>query len=146
MTTAYRYEARLKTDDPGQWFAVERGYLEKLLAATAMTPYEVGFCIEDMHKGGEADDEDNVYRAVKLGDPAEGFRVAYTTAPADYDGFGTVTLVPDAGRDLTNGQTLRKVGIRPDAWAWQTSQYASGLHGCIVEETARKFPKLYSIS
>jgi hypothetical protein len=44
-----------------------------------------------------------------------------TRAPADYDGFGTLTLGTEGDERL--------VAIRREHLAWQTSRYASGLHG-----------------
>lgn len=63
------------------------------------------------------------YRQHKL---ASGWRTLWTTAPADYDGFGTETI--EEGGEW-RGKTLRRVIIDPVHFSYQTARYASGLHG-----------------
>jgi hypothetical protein len=48
------------------------------------------------------------------------YTVGYTTAPVDYDGFGTLSLGVEASE--------RVVAIRTEHLNWQASRYASGLH------------------
>lgn len=50
------------------------------------------------------------------------WHIADTTAPVDYDGFGTFTV-----REY-NG--TRTVLIRDEHFAWQTMRYSSGLKTC----------------
>ena len=50
--------------------------------------------------------------------------VTYTTAEADYDGFGTQTL-SEVGR-TTNGKVIRKVQTPARHLRWQRMRYASG--------------------
>lgn len=51
----------------------------------------------------------------------DGCRLCRTTAPVNYDGFGTRTVSRDGA--------VRVVAIQPDHVVWQISRYASGLHG-----------------
>lgn len=55
--------------------------------------------------------------------------VIHTTAPIEYDGFGTITLDADTGS--INGRTLRAVRICKKHREWQTSRYLSGLQESI---------------
>lgn len=72
---------------------------------------------------------------------ASGWKSFWTTAPADYDGFGTMSL---ESTGEWRGKVLRRVLVDPDCIAWQTSRYASGLCGsweenpCIAETRARE--------
>lgn len=75
---------------------------------------------------------------------AKRLRTAYTTAPIDYDGFGTVTYDHDAGTD-NRGLTIRKVRIEPEHWDWQTMRYGSGLHGVATPEEAARFPAIWRL-
>lgn len=50
----------------------------------------------------------------------------YTTAPIDYDGFGTRTVFPDCGSD--SGKTIRQVAIHAEHLQWQETRYSSGMH------------------
>jgi len=63
------------------------------------------------------------YRQHKL---AGGWRTIWTTAPADYDSFGTETI--EEGGEW-RGKQLRRVIVDPTHLDYQTSRYASGLHG-----------------
>ena len=56
---------------------------------------------------------------------SEGWRVAWTTAQADYD-TGETEHVEDCGD--YHGKKLRLVIIHPRNWVYQTSRYGSGLH------------------
>ena len=55
-----------------------------------------------------------------------GWKTAWTTAPADYDGFGTETA---EGPIEWKGRRLRRVLIDPAFFSWQTGRYGSGGHG-----------------
>ena len=50
----------------------------------------------------------------------------YTTAPADYDGFGTITD-DIAGHDK-HGKQVRRVTVDPAYLNWQVMRYTSGLY------------------
>jgi hypothetical protein len=56
-----------------------------------------------------------------------GWRTVWTTAPADYDSFGTETI--EEGGAEWHGKKLRRVIVDPGQFDYQTSRYASGLHG-----------------
>ena len=53
----------------------------------------------------------------------------YTTAPESYDGFGTVTVKAEIGRDR-KGNPVRLVAVPKEArfGDWQILRYRSGLH------------------
>ncbi len=55
--------------------------------------------------------------------------ILYTSAPSDYDGFGTATW-EDLGEMEVGGRKmpLRQVAILPEHQQWQKERYASGLH------------------
>lgn len=57
---------------------------------------------------------------------AGGWKTAWTTAPTDYDGFGTETA---EGPIEWKGRQLRRVLIDPAFFSWQTGRYGSGGHG-----------------
>lgn len=57
---------------------------------------------------------------------AGGWKTAWTTAPAGYDGFGTETA---EGPFEWEGQQLRRVLIDPEYFSWQTGRYGSGGRG-----------------
>lgn len=57
---------------------------------------------------------------------AGGWKTAWTTAPNDYDGFGTEMA---EGPFEWEGKQLRRVLIDPDFFSWQTGRYGSGGHG-----------------
>ncbi len=57
---------------------------------------------------------------------AGGWKSAWTTAPADYDGFGTESV---EGPFEWEGRPLRRVLIDPSYFNWQTGRYGSGGHG-----------------
>jgi hypothetical protein len=59
------------------------------------------------------------------------WRVVWTTAPADYDWFGTET-VEECGDWY--GKKLRKVVIEPAQFVGQTGRYGSGLHASWEED------------
>ncbi len=54
-------------------------------------------------------------------------KVIYTTAPADYDWFGTTEVKADVGKNM-RGQVIRKVEIEDSRAEAQCSRYSSGLH------------------
>jgi hypothetical protein len=62
---------------------------------------------------------------------AKGWRVAWTTAQADYD-TGETEHVEDCGD--YHGKKLRRVIIHPRNWVYQTSRYGSGLHPAWEED------------
>ena len=71
---------------------------------------------------------------VLIGTPEDGatpWHVIYyavcTSAPVDYDGFGTITLLPDYYFSDT-GKECRLVLIEKDHLQWQTMRYRSGVH------------------
>ena len=53
------------------------------------------------------------------------WRTVWTTAPADYDTFGTETI-EECGPWFA--KSLRRVAIEPGNFVYQTSRYGSGLH------------------
>ena len=55
----------------------------------------------------------------------------YTTAPVDYDGFGTKC---HGVVGTTCGKDVRLVGIDPDHLNWQDMRYGSGMHSCRTRE------------
>lgn len=57
--------------------------------------------------------------------------VFYTTAPADYDGFGTEALTTVG---TYNHKPLRKVRIHDPHISWQMNRYWSGLHPVFTEK------------
>jgi hypothetical protein len=63
---------------------------------------------------------------VTIGEHSELFHVRCTSAPKDYDGFGTITLA-DYGSDLG-----RVVMIRDEHLQWQSLRYNSGNHACQI--------------
>ena len=62
---------------------------------------------------------------------ANGWRTVWTTAPADYDWFGTETIV-ECGE--WHGKKLRSVLIDPDQYQGQTDRYFSGMHPSLDED------------
>lgn len=64
----------------------------------------------------------------------------YTTAPVDYDGFGTQTERV-VGRDK-RGQDIREVVIQGDHLQWQSMRYGSGLHPCWTREDVESIQDL----
>lgn len=60
----------------------------------------------------------------------------FTSAPEDYDGFGTTTIrVAGINR---RGQSVREVETPDSAVEWQRMRYGSGLHlAASVEEFAK---------
>lgn len=71
--------------------------------------------------------------------------ILYTSAPRDFDGFSTIELSVDAGRD-NRGKVLRKVSLEPRDREWQTGRYLSGLHGFTTPEEAAKYPDIWKIT
>ncbi len=57
---------------------------------------------------------------------AQGWVTRWTTASADYDGFGTTSEPSGAWC----GKPLRKAMIRPHYVGWHEARYSSGLDGC----------------
>jgi hypothetical protein len=69
----------------------------------------------------------------------------YTTAPGEYDGFGTQTLDADTGRD-NRGMVVRLVSVKPEHLDWQQQRYASGLHGYATPEDAKRWPTIWRLN
>lgn len=65
--------------------------------------------------------------------------IGYTTAPKEYDGFGTRTLIPVVGYD--NGKVVRKVEIDPQHRGWQEARYGSGMHALWTEDDFHKLER-----
>ena len=64
--------------------------------------------------------------------------IRYTTAPASYDGFGTIELgTPACSKGNTNTR-YRKVAVQPEHLRWQEQRYFSGLKACIDEDEYQK--------
>lgn len=139
MATTYRYEARYHGSS--DWMPIPEWMLRKRLGANIIN---LDVVIQDMHAGDEADDETMIYRAVKIIDEAN-YRVVFTSAPVDFDGFGTQTLAANAGTDH-RGIVLRKVAIRPEHYEWQTVRYGSGSHTWGTPEEVKRFPQLFSVT
>jgi hypothetical protein len=51
--------------------------------------------------------------------------IKVTTAPVDYDGFGTFTI----GETYLYDREARIVAIRPEHVEWQLARYSSGMKG-----------------
>jgi hypothetical protein len=65
---------------------------------------------------------------IKINGDSVTYHVKRTTAPKDYDGFGTITVYEyDAGPEYKR-DSFRIVLIRDEHLNWQTARYASGLH------------------
>ncbi len=133
-TNEYRYEAR-GTDPDGEtfvWTEVPEEFVCETLRRETPDARDLNDVLIAMRKGAEADADYLVFRAVPVADRTE-LRVVYTTAPAAYDGHGTVELTQVAGTDQ-QGRVIRKVGIRPEHGEWQTQRYGSGMHLTVAEE------------
>lgn len=59
--------------------------------------------------------------------------VMITTAPKNYDGFGTITLETFEKTEQHIGH--RMVAIQPEHIEWQTCRYGSGLYGTYSQAT-----------
>lgn len=140
--TQYRFEAR-NADEPDEWHETTEDYVrERLRRDDPVADLDV--IIEAMKHGDEANDDSCVFRAVPITLPAD-LRIIYTVAPAVYDGFGTITIDPAAGTTIA-GRVIRKVGIRPDAWEWQTTRYWSGSRRPWTEEEVRQCPAVFRMN
>lgn len=64
--------------------------------------------------------------AISIGDETVNYFIATTSAPREFDGFGTLTLaeIPAGKHD----KLWRVVLIRSEHLGWQSSRYSSGLH------------------
>jgi hypothetical protein len=75
--------------------------------------------------------DDNMHTTVRvaIGENAITYEAVETTAPADYDGFGTFCVMSYDGKD-DNGKerTYRTVLIDKRHFTWQTMRYQSGVH------------------
>ncbi len=144
-THEYRYEGKHITHTDHDWVPVTEEFVCEKLAAETPDPRDLNEILISMRQDGhEADDGTLVFRAVPIPRQSE-LRVVYTTAPAAYDGFQTMTLVEVAGTDNV-GRTIRKVGIRPENWEWQTQRYGSGMHPAVEEDDLRKFSDLWTMT
>jgi DNA polymerase-3 subunit beta len=54
--------------------------------------------------------------------------ILWTTAPAAYNGFNTVEVSPEAGKD-SRGNPVRKVSVKAEHREWQEQRYGSGSRG-----------------
>ena len=142
----YRFDARVSEESSAltAWRSVSESWVRHRLARETPDPAMLDIIVEAMRRGEEADDGEYVFRAVPTGPPA-GLRVAYTAAPVDYDGFGTTTLDPTAGTD-DRGRPIRKVGIFPKHWEWQTVRYGSGMHVAVTEDELSKFSVFWTMA
>lgn len=141
-TCEYRFE--MKPAAATEWWPTTEEYVCKKLAVETPDPRELNDILIAMRKGAEADANGLVFRAVPIA-RQEDLRVVYTTAPAVYDGFGTTTLVEVAGTDR-HGRTIRKVGIRPEHFEWQTQRYGSGMHPAVEESEIEKFKDIWTMA
>lgn len=66
----------------------------------------------------------------------------YTTAPVDYDGFGTKTVRANCGLN-NNGKIWRLIQIRNDAFQWQNGRNGSGMHATVSVSDFHAFHHLY---
>ncbi len=137
-TCEYRYEVKLP--DATEWLPVEEETVCEVLRLETPDARDLNDILIAMRNGSTADTDGLVFRAVPAAQ--EELRVVYTTAPEAYDGFGTRTLAEVAGTDR-RGKTIRKVGIRPNAWEWQTQRYGSGMHAAVEEGEIEKFSDLW---
>lgn len=65
--------------------------------------------------------------------------IRYTTAPVDYDAFGTQTLENNCGADSSRpDRPFRKVSIRAEHLKWHEARYGSGMHASFTEEQFAK--------
>jgi hypothetical protein len=67
------------------------------------------------------------------------FEVWYTSAPKDYDGFGTITAIEFDKTMMYDSRErpLRKVLILPKNSTWQLMRYSSGLFACYTDSDLR---------
>ena len=66
--------------------------------------------------------------------------IHYTSAPENYDGFGTKTI-RILGKDR-KGDTIRQVEIKNEHFMWQDTRYVSGLYLSTKDlDTAESFLK-----
>lgn len=115
--------------------------------STAQTPHEIGFAwgyagrplldlaweVERLLQTDAFEDELRAahagYDAGVVAYIAQHWAVRWTTAPANYDGFGTTVLT----QKMVDGRLLRQVAIDPSYLSWQEGRYHSGLHACSKE-------------
>lgn len=69
--------------------------------------------------------------------------IRYTTAPEDYDGFGTKTIVGNVAHLVQRGEivqdrVVREISIEPQNLSWQTMRYSSGSYVCLTREKFRE--------
>jgi hypothetical protein len=60
--------------------------------------------------------------------------ILVTSAPEEYDGFGTVTLAMLPWLTREGGYQYRRVSVNPEYLDWQQNRYASGMMGFSDEE------------
>ena len=70
-------------------------------------------------------------------DHGAGWVRTFTTAPVDYDGFGTVTLKSPAGC-TERGREVRLVLTPPEHVNWQRARYQSGMHMAVDDAEWQK--------
>jgi len=141
-THEYRYETRPVTTTTAPWAPVSEELVCEILSQETPDPRELNDILIEMRKGAEADADGMVFRAVPVAPRKD--RVVYTTATAVYDGFGTVTLAENVGTDR-RGCTIRKVGISPEHWEWQTQRYGSGMHAAVEESEIEQYKDIWTM-
>ena len=76
---------------------------------------------------------------VTIGSFTQTYIICWTTAPAGYDGFGTITVYDDE-----SSPNNRLVLIATEHFEWQTGRYRSGMYSvtepdsCEVHEAERR--------
>ncbi len=71
--------------------------------------------------------------------PETGTVWRYTTAPVDYDGFGTQTI---AVAGFSSEKKVRLVQIHSKHFHWQDCRYGSGMHCCLDKDKWQQLVKL----
>ncbi len=145
-TNEYRFEARFTASDvePGEWVEIDEESVCENLRSETPDPVDLNNILREMRLGATADLPGIEFRAVPIARQTD-LRVVYTTAPEAYDGFGTVTLAEVAGID-SHGRAIRKVGIRPEHWDWQTQRYGSGMHVAVRESEIERFKDIWTMT
>lgn len=145
-TTGQTYRFECKRDNETTWHPIGETTVRRMLAKETPDREMLDLIIEDMKAtGAEANDAELTFRAVPAGPTAPpDWRVAWTTAPADYDGWGTVTLDAEAGT-TDRGQVIRKVLIDPRHWDWHMQRYGSGNYVGLSEAELPRFRSFWTM-
>ncbi len=141
---AVKFEANSIAQPKAVWMPVSEAFVRRHLATETPDPELQDLIMRDMtdHES-EADDGILVFRAVNVINEAD-YRIAYTQADPVYFGFGTVILDDAAGTDK-RGRTVRKVGIKPEHWAWQTERFGSGMFQAVEPHDLDKFRDIWTL-